>query len=1513
MLAGLGPRGDNRGRGRHGPLSSGFLLNPASPSDGTHPVLLCLYASEFAPGLTTLDALPPHACLAGLPADLGVVQAADAASALQSALLAQPGSAALLLDLEAGLPPFTALRLLRMPRSEAVLSALDAAELGIEGVDSVEPAQLDALCWRAGEARPLPAERFDPRACRIPARRLAEFAAALAVDARPALPADCEAQVYTRLCLPASRADTIEPGLVADGLRARLLPLLKGLAPAGYPGLDGKPVLLHALHGWGGGSERFVTDLIQSDLHAHHLLLQAVSAPDSKLTGVALALRLQPGSAALREQPLAAPIAATAQRSSEIAEFLDAVCADFGVGGVLVSSLIGLSLDLLHTGLPTAVVCHDYHPLWPSLHADFGAADFDVSDAALAACLQTQGPDYPFGERRPTAWSAQREAYVASLLQARAQLIAPTRAVLSNLMRLAPALAQLPQHCIAHGIAPWPQPLPAATARERRARLRVLVPGRINGGKGEHLLAELIPQLPEGVELVLLGCGAAGMRFFGADRVHVALDYRREDLPARVAELAPDLALLPASVAETFSYTLSELQLLGLPVLATRIGSYAERIQHGRDGLLVEPDAQAIARALQFLARTPQALGSLRARTTPVQTLSSMAEAYAEVLGVQIRSALAQPARTMNAEVARLALSARLDQALSVQQALREASRSWEAAATERAQWARDQEKLAQERTAWAESLDLRVEVQNGQIEALKLDLAQARDAAEQARRELLETLRAAGESVDQAREDATHADLTRIAALRLAALDDEVRRLGGWVDTLQRQRDEFEAERNRILESSSWKLTRPLRGARKLIERGLASLGFRRQRAGSLVSRGLRSLRTRGVSGTLQRIRAEVRPELPQTVLDIPASQPFAPFALPCPDAPRVSVVIPVYNHLDHSLTCLRSIAAHPSKVAAEIIVVDDCSSDDTEAALPQIEGLRYQRNPQNLGFIGACNAGAAAARGDYLVFLNNDTAVQPGWLDALVETFDTQERVGLVGAKLIYPDGRLQEAGGIVFSDASGWNYGRFGDPAAPEYNYLREVDYCSGAAIAIRADLFAEFGGFDRHYAPAYYEDTDLAMKVWAHGLRVLYQPKSAVVHFEGVSSGTDTSTGVKAYQVVNQHKFLERWGARLRAHPAPGAAIELARQHRDSRRVLIIDATTPTPDQDSGSLRMVNLMRVLRAEGVAVSFFADNRAFVERYTGELQQLGVEVLWHPFLADVPGWFAEHGRHFDLVVLSRHYIATQYVDLVRLHAPQARLVFDTVDLHYLREQREAELSGREDLRRQAAQTREKELDLIRRSDITLVVSPVEQALLATEAPGARVDILSNVHEVFGCRKPFEQRHDIVFMGGYQHTPNVDAVLWFADEVLPLIRAEAPEITFHVVGSKATDEVRALGERPGIMFQGFVPDIEPFMDNCRLAVAPLRYGAGVKGKVNMSMSYGQPVVATPIAIEGMHAEPGVDVLVAESAQDFAAEVLRAYRDRELWQQLSAGGLANVERHFGFESARQAVRALFEG
>jgi glycosyltransferase involved in cell wall biosynthesis len=341
-----------------------------------------------------------------------------------------------------------------------------------------------------------------------------------------------------------------------------------------------------------------------------------------------------------------------------------------------------------------------------------------------------------------------------------------------------------------------------------------------------------------------------------------------------------------------------------------------------------------------------------------------------------------------------------------------------------------------------------------------------------------------------------------------------------------------------------------------------------------------------------------------------------------------------------------------------------------------------------------------------------------------------------------------------------------------------------------------------------------------------------------------------------------------------------------------------------------MRMVNLMRVLGELGCQVSFLPDNRAWFERYTPALQEIGVEALYHPFVSDPVALFRERGREFDAIVLSRHYVAAGYIGLARLHAPQAKLVFDTVDLHYLREQRAAELSGKADLAAHAASTRAQELRIMRDCDTTLVVSPVEREVLAADAPDVRVEVLSNVHEIHGCRRPFGERRDLVFVGGFQHPPNTDAVTWFVTEIFPRVRAAIDGVRFHVIGSKVPGEIEALAS-DDVLVHGFVEDIAPYMDGCRVSVAPLRYGAGVKGKVNLAMSYGLPVVATPCAVEGMHVDEGVDVLVAGDAEAFADAIVRLYDDETLWNSLSANGLGNVRRHFSFDAAREAAARVF--
>lgn len=694
-----------------------------------------------------------------------------------------------------------------------------------------------------------------------------------------------------------------------------------------------------------------------------------------------------------------------------------------------------------------------------------------------------------------------------------------------------------------------------------------------------------------------------------------------------------------------------------------------------------------------------------------------------------------------------------------------------------------------------------------------------------------------------------------------------------------------------------------------------LADLRFRITRGLFLVRRGLASLRNRGLKESWRRLKLFLVPPPPRPPgrmdLYFPAETPFEPFTVPRSESPRASIVIPVYNQFAHTLACLRALAEHPPQAGMEIIVVDDGSSDATAECLGQVAGLRYHRRAQNGGFIAACNDGASLARGDYLVMLNNDTVPQPGWLDALLHTFATCPQAGLVGAQLLYPDGMLQEAGGVVFADGSAWNYGRFDNPDHPRYSYLRDADYCSGAAIAIPRGLFESLGGFDTRYSPAYYEDTDLAFAVRAAGRRVLYQPFACVVHKEGATAGTDTGSGVKSYQIDNGRKFSLKWKQALQAQPAPGKAPAPAMLHAGKRQVLIIDALTPQPDRDSGSLRLSNLIRLLQEEGAHVCFVADNPAHAGAYTAALQQGGVEVWYAPHLGGFGSFLREQGARFDTVMLCRHYVATAFLPLVAKHAPQAKVVFDTVDLHYLRERRGAEMNNDEAMLRASEATRVSELAVMARADTTLVVSNVEKEWLAHEAPGRVVEILSNLHQVAGPGEPFEQRRDLVFVGGFRHPPNVDAAVWFAREVMPAIRARLPQVAFHCIGSDPSDAILALSALDGVVVHGHVPDLVPAMEGMRVAVAPLRYGAGVKGKVNLSMAHGQPVVATTCAVEGMHLQDGRDVLVADDAQAFAEAVLRLYQDEGLWNRLALSGLDNVARHFSLDAAREVVRRVF--
>lgn len=620
----------------------------------------------------------------------------------------------------------------------------------------------------------------------------------------------------------------------------------------------------------------------------------------------------------------------------------------------------------------------------------------------------------------------------------------------------------------------------------------------------------------------------------------------------------------------------------------------------------------------------------------------------------------------------------------------------------------------------------------------------------------------------------------------------------------------------------------------------------------------------------------------------------------------PEVSIVIPIFNQLEFTLSCLESLARHAGPTSFEVIVIDDKSSAPVAEVLSAVNGLRLHSNEKNQGFVLNCNRGAEMARGEYVLFLNNDTEVQSGWLEAMRNVFRQRPNAGAVGAKLIYPDGRLQEAGGIIGEDGSGWNYGKGDDPDRPEYDYLRQADYCSGACLMLPRELFQRLGGFDTRYCPAYYEDTDLAFAVRAAGREVYYQPAARIVHFEGVSSGTDIKTGVKRHQVLNREKFAAKWEKELAGYTADPGLIELARDRHTPCRVLVIDACALTPDGDSGSLRMFNLLLMLARHGAKVTFVAANLQSYEPFSTRLRLEGVEHLGVPHIFNLSQYLETHAYAFDVIVLSRKSVASEFIDVARKAAPNARLIFDTVDLIYLRLERQAELERSTSLRADAAESKRVELALCEKADLVFVVSPIEAELLAAQIPPAKIALVSNIHEIYTNTVSFAERQGLMFVGGFQHPPNVDAVVFFLDEVLPLLRKRLPEIEVHIVGTNMPAALKNRAE-PRVHMHGFVPDLNPLYARVRLCIAPLRYGAGVKGKVNQSMAHGVPVVATSPAVEGMHLRDDHDVLVADTAAEFANAAARLHENEALWHKIRNEGLENIRNHFSFSAVEQEL------
>lgn len=622
--------------------------------------------------------------------------------------------------------------------------------------------------------------------------------------------------------------------------------------------------------------------------------------------------------------------------------------------------------------------------------------------------------------------------------------------------------------------------------------------------------------------------------------------------------------------------------------------------------------------------------------------------------------------------------------------------------------------------------------------------------------------------------------------------------------------------------------------------------------------------------------------------------------------EQPVVSIVIPVYNEFDFTYNCLKSIADIEDTTSYEIILADDHSSDLTKEIEKKVKNIRVIRTETNLRFLLNCNNAARYAKGKYILFLNNDTQVQNHWLDSLVELAEKDEKIGLVGSKLIYPDMRLQEAGGIIWKDGSAANYGNRQDPYAPEYNYVREVDYISGASIMIRTDLWKKIGGFDGRFAPAYCEDSDLAFAVRKEGYKVVYQPLSVIIHFEGISNGIDTNSGLKKYQIENAAKLYEKWKVELdKQYPAEECYFKARERSRERKVVVFIDHYVPAIDCDAGSRTIYEFLQMFVIKGYCVKFVGNNFAQNEPYTTMLQQLGIEVLYGDYYQKhIFDWFDENKQFIDFVFLNRPHIAIDYIDYF-VEKTQIKIIYYGHDLHSLRIKREYELTGNVEKLEESKEWLKKELYLMRHADISYYPSVIEEEEIHKMDPSINVkSITAYTYDTFlqDIDYDFSKREGILFVGGFVHEPNLDAVLWFVKNIYPFIYAKE-KIPFYIVGSHPTLEIRRLDGRDGVIVKGFVSDEElrQLYRKCKLIVVPLRYGAGVKGKVVEALYNGVPIVTTSVGAEGIEEIENAAVVV-DDEKEFANTVVGLYNDNACLASMAEQSQILIKKYFSMDT-----------
>ncbi len=629
--------------------------------------------------------------------------------------------------------------------------------------------------------------------------------------------------------------------------------------------------------------------------------------------------------------------------------------------------------------------------------------------------------------------------------------------------------------------------------------------------------------------------------------------------------------------------------------------------------------------------------------------------------------------------------------------------------------------------------------------------------------------------------------------------------------------------------------------------------------------------------------------------------------------DAPLVSIILVVWNRAELTLQCIRSIAELRNP-PFELIVVDNNSTDQAPELLSRIEGARHIRNDRNVHFVPAVNQAANIARGKYLLLLNSDAILLPGALETSVETLESADDIGAVGGKIVLLDGSLQEAGNIVWRDGSCAGYGRGEDPRAPAFMFRRDVDYCSGAFLLTRRDVFERMNGLDEIFKPVYYEETDYCLRLRDAGHRTVYEPRSVVLHYE---FGSSTPENAAEKQSRNQKIFAERHRERLRQHSSAGPehVLENRDADRTRKRVLVIDDRIPHPHLGSGFPRANRILKRLVDWGFLVTLYplaVISEEWERVYRDIPREVEVMLEWGE--SNLESFLTQRLGFYDTIMVSRPHnmvrmrqVTDRNPDLVS----DAALVYDAEALFSFREAKQLELKGLAGANEFEKRV-EAEVGLARVADSIISVSPREASEFLNRGIES-VHVLGHAHDVEETEPAFSPRTGFLFVGAIHETdtPNGDSILWFVKEILPRIRESDPTAFLSVVGVINSREVSALAS-DCVRILGPAHDLRTHYEQARVFIAPTRFAAGLPHKVTEAAAQGIPVVATSLLAEQLVWHDEQELLVGDTPDQFARQCLRLNTDSNEWNRIRGNALAKVREECSADRFDRTLHELME-